>query len=228
MNWQTFKQMILDHLGTNGVRRGIDAFRDSYIRAAMADLKFFVPSLQDGFSSYTNTQTVPFANEDAETLAEYVQSKITRYVDKNLAMAESHWANYLGLRRRTYLREHEAEDPVLEVWRGKPAIFAFQAIRNSVPMPLAGNIWMTVKSPRTAPDACAVQLTVLGGGIAITDGANGMFRATFSAEDTAALRTGETYIWDIQVTDENDNPVILKNLRGRMVARQPATAAMPA
>jgi hypothetical protein len=51
MTWATFTAAVLEQLGTDGTRRGIDALRTRAIRDAVVDLQRFIPAFRDGHTT---------------------------------------------------------------------------------------------------------------------------------------------------------------------------------
>lgn len=64
MLWSQFKQAVIDCMGPDGVRRGLEAFRDQHIANAVIDLQRYVPSMRVG-----NVTTFTAADMTAESQA---------------------------------------------------------------------------------------------------------------------------------------------------------------
>jgi hypothetical protein len=116
MTWADFKTLVLGYSDVDATRRGITAFRDSFTRAAVVDLKHFVDLFKDDVdgAEYEDTDSTPFfpfEEKASEAVAMYFKSKTARTVDKDLAMSESYWKDFTRVRRELM---RESSDVALE------------------------------------------------------------------------------------------------------------------
>lgn len=226
MTWAEFNADILTFLDTDGRRRGIEAFRTAYIKAGVADLAAYIDEYNTG-ETYVDASLTPFDSVTSEAVAEFLKSKIARNISQDLAMSQAHFASYVNLRRRLFLRLKEGRYPELRPFIGKPFVLNIVVKQNRQPLPLKGEVWFTVKEFRGRPDSRAFQLT-RATGLDVTDEDGAKATIVMTSDDTATLRLGTDYFWDVQVEDEMHEAVIPDNLSGTMRPRQPVTLTNPA
>ena len=101
-----FKTQVLTYLDVDATRRGIEPLRNAVFNAACRDLNFYVPAYATAKSTYADGDTVPYSLEAAEAVAEYIKERLVRQLDRDVALAREHGANYRTLRRRLYLVDH--------------------------------------------------------------------------------------------------------------------------
>lgn len=219
MTWDEFNAAVITFLDVDGTRRGIAAFRTAYIRAALADFVTYLPAYDAGVTAWSGGDAVPFDEEVAEAVAEYVKSKITRNVDRDLQMSQAHMVSYMTIRRRMFARQVDLVTPVLQPFVGKVFVFTLQLRNNKLPLPIIGNVWLTIKMYRGVSDCDSIQLAV-GEGIEVVDSETSQIKCTLSAEQTALLSPLNEYKWDVQVETE-EQPVF--PLNGLLRSRQPIT-----
>ena len=101
-----FKAAVLTYLDVDATRRGIEPLRNAAFNAACRDLNFYVPAYATAKSTYADGEAVPYTLEAAEAVAEYIKERLVRQVDRDMALAREHNAQYRMLRRRLYLVDH--------------------------------------------------------------------------------------------------------------------------
>lgn len=104
MIWSDFKAKVLEYCDVDKDRRGITAFRDSFIKAGVIDLKHFVDSFKDDIdgADYADGDIVPFFPHDeksAEAVAMYFKSRVARAIDKDLSMMMTYVKDFEKIRR---------------------------------------------------------------------------------------------------------------------------------
>ncbi len=221
MTWLDFKTELLNFLDVDARRRGIEAFRDSYIRAGIADLGHYIDEYNVEGTVFINTDMTPFDSEVAEAIAEFVKAKITRNVNRDLATSQEHMRAYMNLRRRLFVRSGEERTPELRPFIGKDFVVSMNLRLSKLPCPIIANVWFTVKRHPGELDENAIIRLQRGEGIEVLDEDTSRIRVTFSADDTAKLNLLREYYWDVQVEDVNHRPVFPVN--GMMRPRQPVT-----
>jgi hypothetical protein len=142
MTWSDFKTLVLNNLDVDATRRGVSALRTAHIKNAVIDLKHFVAFFQDGTAEaeYADDAVVrfnPFANKAAEGVAMYVKSKFARTIDKDLAMMDSYWKDYLRIRRELIREAQEILlKPRISVSVGYVTTVDLQLTKNGCPLDL--------------------------------------------------------------------------------------------
>lgn len=136
MIWTAFITKVLGYSDVDATRRGITAFRDSFIKAAVVDLKHFVDLFKDDVdgAEYSGTDKMPFYPFDesaAEATAMFFKSRVARTIDKDLAMYDAYQKDYARIRRRLM---REVQDLVLEPEATQEAAcLLHQAVHCSLP-----------------------------------------------------------------------------------------------
>lgn len=123
MTFAAFRTLAFGFLDVDANRRGIETLRDRLLRAAIMDLKHYVPQFADGVAKYDENDVVPFADEIvhrcAEAVALFMKARITRPTEKDLALAGSYERDYISLRRWLF-REAKGLSLSLAAFDGTP------------------------------------------------------------------------------------------------------------
>ena len=220
MNGLEFQEEVATFLDVDASRRGLADFKAAQTKAALSDLARYIEDYNTGQLTYEDDEITPFDTEVAEAVSEFIKSRITRNVDRDLSLSQTHWATYLNLRRRLFLRMGDERRPELRPFIGKVFTATMNLRLGKMPMPIIANVWLTVKSYRGYPDCAAVFQLQRGEGIEILDADTSKIRVTFSEEQTALLCFREEYYFDVQVEDEH-NPIF--PLSGTVRPRYPVT-----
>lgn len=220
MKWSDWKLKVLTYLDVDATRRGIDALRTSYIKAAVIDLKHFVALFNDGTTGaeYADPDLTPFSGHDekaAEATAMYLKSRLARVVDKDLNLAASFWDDYKRLRREL-IRESQdvflsdGDVRVVDVDRKFGDTLPFSITMEQTE---AGEDWtdftnykvfFTVKHYASQKDAKALVLmtSAAGGGIIAAN------KKAYWEVDSAAKLTIGRFRYDVQLQNVPVNRII--------------------
>lgn len=217
MTGAEFNSEVEAFLDTDAQRRGLIAFRAAFKRAAIADLAAYIDEFAVGKLTFADNEQTPFDTDSAEAVAEFLKSKLARNVDRDLQLSQAHWTDYLVLRRRLFVRLKEARTPEINPWIGKPYTIILNLRKGSMPQPITGGIWFTVKAYRGDPDECAIVVLERNAGIQIVDANTSRIRISLEASHTSKFMEGCEYYWDVQV---EDTPLAIP-LHGLLLARKP-------
>ena len=212
MTYLQFKTAVYTHLDVDGTRRGIQPLRDAVMKSAIADLKYYIPDYRDNTVAYADATIIPFDDAD-EAVAEFIKSRITRSIDKDLALSQAHKAEFLNLRRRLHLTHHESPTKI-ELVAGRslavPLLFN-RDISN------AFEIYFTVMDAGGVTPA--LQCLLSTGTIQVDPDNNRLAIATLLPAATAAL-VG-LYVWDATVNFDQDD--VMTTLGGLLSATKGVT-----
>jgi hypothetical protein len=216
-----FNAEVLTFLDVDARRRGIEDLRAAYTKAALGDLARYVEEYNVGQVVWADDEITPFDEKVAEAVAEFLKSRITRNVDRDLQLSQLHEAAYLNLRRHLALRAKEERTITLKPYIGKIFTVTLNLRALRLPLGIVGNVWFTVKRYRGEADCLAVMHLQRGEGIEVLDADASKIRVTLSETDTCLLSTLREYYWDVQVEDANHQPAF--PVSGLIRPQQPVT-----
>lgn len=233
MTFADFRTLALELLDVDATRRGIESLRNRLLRAAVADLKHYIPEFEDNRGAYEDTDPMPYdgrlVDRVAEAVALFMKSRITRLTEGDLVLAASFERDYIGARRWLYRRARELSETMLRevmlmVTRGDSHDFEIEVQLDGNPVDLTGqSLTLTIKQHEDDDAECAVfTLTnAASGGIVYTNAVAGIATASLTPEQTEQLLPGVTYFFDVQLTLSTGK--VHTVLTGRIRARKDIT-----